>query len=276
MIGHKLLHLIRITGAYTLQIMGRIKPVDKRVVLLYAFKRKGLCCNPKYILKALLKYCLGKYKIYWVSEWPDTVERESGYEVVKLRSIKFYFLCGYAKYLITNDRFDEYLLKRKGQIYINTWHGGGLFKKAGYDIVCDSESEKLINKFYRNDDYLIASCKQLQIIFQSAFRMNEKQILPFGMPRNDVFYENENEYLELRKTYGFSPETRIVLYAPTYRINDERKCFLSTKFIPELLNALSARFEGQWIFLYRMHYFDNDCDCEGGCGGCNGGCGGCR
>ncbi len=26
----------------------------------------------------------------------------------------------------------------------------------------------------------------------------------------------------------------------------------------------------------QMHYFDNDCDCEGGCGGCNGGCGGCR
>ena len=169
MIRQKFLHLIRIIGAYSLQIIGRIKPIDKRTVILYAFKRKGLCCNPKYILKALLKYYPGKYQIYWVSEWPDTVEQGNGYKVIKLRSIKFYLLCSHAGYFITNDRIDETVLKRKGQIYINTWHGGGLFKKAGYHIVCDSESEKLITKFYRNDDYLIASSRQLQYIFKKAF-----------------------------------------------------------------------------------------------------------
>ena len=64
--------------------------------------------------------------------------------------------------------------------------------------------------------------------------------------------------MKLRKRYGFSDDTKVILYAPTYRLNENRDQFISEEVVPELLNALSVRFGGRWIFLYRMHYFDLD------------------
>ena len=256
-----ILHLIRVLGAYFIQIIAWIHPLDTHLILFYAFDRKGICCNPKYIMKELISSYQDQYHLFWISKWPETCEKGDGYKIVRLRSVKFYVLSGYAKYVITNDRLDEYMIKRKGQVYINTWHGGGTFKKAGYDIIGNGKeatTKETIDSFYNKDDFLIVSSKYLEKQFMKAFHMNTNQILSFGMPRSDVFYKENDIYRAVRKKYAIPNETRIVLYAPTYRFQNDIDPFIPKDNVGSLLNDLTLRFGGNWIFFYRMHYFDKE------------------
>lgn len=253
----KIKHIVRISGAYLIQLVGRIHPLDDRTVLLYVYNRKGLCCNPKYILKSLHENYPDYYRIYWISKWPETVERQSWYKVIRLRSIRFYLLSGYAGYIISNDLFDNTLLKRKGQIYIETWHGGGLFKKAGYDIVGDKIKENAIKAYYGNIDYLISSNEKLTDIFQKAFRIDRAHILPFGMPRSDVLKEDKEIYRDVRKAYGLDLKKKIVLYAPTFREGLNTDYLIPENLIDSVLKSLRLRFGGDWAFLYKLHYFED-------------------
>ena len=250
-----ILHYIRVGGAKVIQIISRVFPIDNHIVVFYAHKRKGLCCNPKYIMLEMIKRP-EKYKLYWISEYPETVPKSDDYKVVRKRSAQYYLICSRAKMHITNDIVDETLLKRKGQIYINTWHGGGAFKKAGFDIVKHKEEEKQLHIWYDKVDYMIVSSTYLADKFQSAFQLTEGQILKTGMPRSDIFFQDNTLYEAIRKQYGLDEGVKIVLYAPTYRYHtyellkeDEIKC---------VLDALHERFGGEWVFFFRAHSFDKE------------------
>ena len=247
-------HYIRIMGAYVIQRMCELIPINKKVIVLYAYKRKGLCCNPKYILLELLKDNTEEYKLYWVAEYPETVKENGNFKVIKKRSIKYYLICSVAKVYITNDIVDETLIKRKGQIYINTWHGGGAFKKAGYDIAKNSEEERLVRIWYGKIDYMIVSSQYLAEKFQEAFQLKKSEILRIGMPRSDIFFQKNTLYKDIRKRYGISAETKIVLYAPTYRYTEYN--LLSETEMVMVLDALKNHFGGDWLFLVRTHCFD--------------------
>lgn len=252
----KILHYIRVAGANTIQIISRLFPIDNKTIVFYAHNRKGLCCNPKYIMLEMAKQQPQKYKMYWISEYPKTIPKSSEFEVIRKRSIKYYFICSRAKLHITNDIIDETLLKRKKQIYVNTWHGGGAFKKAGFDIVKEKEEEKQLHIWYDKIDYMIISNEYLADKFKSAFHLKEEQLLKTGMPRSDIFFQKNNLYEEIRKKYELNKKIKIVLYAPTYRYDAYE--LLEEKDIKYILNALQERFGGEWVFFFRAHSFDKE------------------
>lgn len=249
-------HILRIAGAVSIQKLCSLLPLNSRSIVFYAHKRKGLCCNPKYILLELLKKYPKKYKLYWVSEYPDTVEKNRGYKVIRKRSVRYYVICSTAKVHITNDIVDETLLKRKKQIFINTWHGGGAFKKAGFDISVNKEEEELLHVWYDKIDYMLVSSQYLAEKFQQAFHLNTNQILKTGMPRSDVFFEKNDIYHKIRKKYGIEENAHIVLYAPTYRIGEYS--LLTEQELLQVLTALNKRFGGKWLVMVRNHYFDSE------------------
>lgn len=239
-----------------IQLLGRLRPIDRKVILFYAFERKGICCNPKYMMKELIRSYPGQYELYWVSKWPDTCEEGDGYKVVRLRSLQFYKLCSYAKCFVANDRIDEFMIKRKGQIYINTWHGGGLGKKAGFDEVKNADDEAFMTKEYGKFDCFLSSGEMNAEILQRAFRLDAEHVIRSGMPRSDVLYD-KTKNLEVRKKVGVASGKRIVLYAPTYRRYDSDAFFPGTE-IDNLLDALGERFGGEWVFFHKIHYFERE------------------
>lgn len=250
-------HAVKVRTVRLTKRIGRLFPLNKKIIVLYAHERKGLCCNPKYIMLELLKDKSKGYKLYWITQYPETIEYADGFKVLKRRSIKYYFICSIAKVFITNDMADETLNKRKGQIFISTWHGGGAFKKAGYDIVKSVQEEKLLHTWYDAIDYMIVSSRYLADKFQGAFHLKSEQILRTGMPRSDVFFEENDIYENVRKRYGLEHDTKIVLYAPTYKILTEYT-LLSKQEMQKVLEALEQRFGGKWVFFVRNHYFDNN------------------
>lgn len=259
---NRFMHYIRLAGAYGVQLLFRLFSLDPKLVVFYAHKRKGLCCNPKYIMQYMLEKYPQNYSYCWVSEFPDTVPENSGYKVVRKRSLQYYRILSRAKIFITNDMVDETLLKRRGQIYLCTWHGGGAYKKVGFDVKEAKRSrqvERTLKKWYGKLDYLILSNGYLQKEYESSFRMEKNQMLKTGMPRSDVFFQNHNLYLKIRSLYHLSEDTKILLYAPTFRYG--KYDLLSDEELERVLDSLEKRFGGEWVCFYRTHYMDQVHSC---------------
>ncbi len=234
---------------------GKKHPICNRQIMFYAHRRRGIVCNPKYILEELMKDPC--YKLYWVSEYPEKIQKDSHYEVVRYRSLKYFKLFVQTKVYITNDMLDELLYKRKGQIILGTWHGGGAYKKSGFSINPGRYQRFIFNLYYTRLDYVLSDSRLNTEIHSREFRVPQKQFLEFGLPRNDIFYkDNPNIRQKVTGFYGLPENIKILLYAPTYRKEKEGyKDYLTGDEMKIILKALEKRFGGKWVCIYRFHYF---------------------
>ena len=112
--------------------------IDDKKILYESFNGEKMCGNPLAIFNELLAN--ENYKEYvhiWVL---DNVENCRN-EYIRLKNVYFIkkntreyikYLCS-CKYLINNSTFPSYFIKKKRQIYINTWHGTP-FKTLGKNM----------------------------------------------------------------------------------------------------------------------------------------------
>ena len=63
---------------------------------------------------------------------------------VKYLSLSYFFWLARSKYWISNCKLPSYILKKKDQVYLQTWHGTPL-KRLAHDIQISSDA-----KFYRS------------------------------------------------------------------------------------------------------------------------------
>lgn len=208
----------------------RNRPIKDNMILYDSFWGRGAMCNPY----ALFEYLLHdpdyvKFEHVWAlddpREYADTVKRYQGYPNVRfvryLQRDYLVALCE-AKYLICNTAFPRFFIKRKGQIYINTWHGIPL-KKVGRDIPGGNlESGNVIRNFL-SADYIVSANAFLTQIYRKTYALEglyTGKIIEEGYPRLDTLLRYSREECENRlRRMGVSidPQRKIVLYAPTWR-----------------------------------------------------------
>ena len=109
-------------------------------------------------------------------------------------------------------------------------------------------------------DYLFSSCPYASEKFNSAFRSKAK-VLEIGYPRNHKLYHHSNEdILRIKSALGIAPEKRVILYAPTYRDNQNDGAgdyFFRDKLDYDLL----AKNLSDIVILVRYHYLVNQREC---------------
>lgn len=145
--------------------------------------------------------------------------------VVKNESFSYFYYLWRAKYLFNDVNFnigfnvDRFVGKRSGQIEVQTTHGTPL-KKMGIDseaAISAEERPKFLAKAKRYD-YLVAPSPLVAKTFADSHAV-QPQILKTGLPQNDVLVAaaGQNPSSDLKKKYGFDPEKKLIVYAPTYR-----------------------------------------------------------
>ena len=168
------------------------------------------------------------------------------------------------KVYITNNGVPSYIPFRKSQIIINTWHGGGAYKKVGISITNDSNwyEKKIQQSFYRTIPYYISSSKVFTEISSFSFNTSKEKFLPFGMPRNDSFFSNqikEKYNRKVRTYFKLDDDIFIVLYAPTYRNNPQKSEFEMTLDLPSLISSIQEHFNVTKVcIMFRTHHTIND------------------
>lgn len=239
-------------------------PIKKNRILFIAYGGNQFSCNPKYLYNYIIENHT-KYECIWAFSSPELLNyfKEIEKPAVKILSLRFFYLICTSKFIIDNNHFMSGYPARKEQVYIQTWHGGGAYKKVGASAFI-KDQYKLIKKA-KKIDYYIASCEKFIEVQSASNFIEPDKFIKTGMPRNSFFLNRDEtivnkvyEYFEIGRDFN------LVLYAPTYRGKiEDSLLFKNSEFIQELdfsrlIENLHKKFGGKWKLLVRTHHYTSN------------------
>lgn len=217
----------------------------RTIVLFVPLKKKKFFCvsmlgnNYGDNIKALSDYIqtnLNDSEVVWAFTDSYYKKTTCSSKKVRLYTLQYYLEILTSKYVLSNCTFNhKMLMKRKGQIYLQTWHGTTL-KKIGHDVSRDENRSlpKRIESFlgldpigYDNSliDVFVSGSKYMSQIYRDTF-WYKGELSEVGTPRNDIFFQKHPEVIEkVKKKYGIDADTGIILYAPTFRTDSLFECY---------------------------------------------------
>ena len=234
-------------------------PIKRGRVVCWAYNFHQYSCNPRYLTEHLIKHN-PEFEIYWVfRKSVNTSELPEGIKAVRFRTWEYLRLMASAEFLLTNARTDPWRIywhKRKGQKYAMLWHAGVALKRIEADVA-DRLSFNYLQRAKADSkvcDLMISGC-HMQTELQKYRFWYDGEILECGIPRNDIFFDIPR-HKELRQRiaqhYGIDPKSRIILYAPTFRVDFSTKPY--TIDWSRIMPTISRMFGGESVsVLVRMH-----------------------
>ena len=201
-------------------------PIDDKMILLESQHGKEFNGN----IFSMAKYLCSaeeykEYKVYLSaakSRVNSFKKKAEEYGIKNLNfvilSTKEYFkVLASAKYLVNDNTFLPFFIKREGQIYLNTWHGTPL-KCLGRKIKNDAVNIGNPQRNFVSADWLLYPndyTKEHIIEDYMLANMSNSKIIMGGYPRNDIFF-NEKRRTELRQSLGLENK-KVYAYMPTFR-----------------------------------------------------------
>ena len=132
--------------------------IKENKVIFYPMNGKYYC-NLKYITNKMLDN--KQNNIYWCAE--NEMNKSTRIKFCKKMSLSFFYHFFTAKIVIFNDALPSWIVKRSGQIYLQTWHGGGAYKKINvlYKNEVNKYKKKRSKDFFENIDYVRKHLKMI-------------------------------------------------------------------------------------------------------------------
>lgn len=228
-------------------------PINGKKIVVSSYYGRGYGDNPKYIVEKLLENKSRCQIIWLVYNKTEAVSLPEKVIPCKRNSFSaIYHLCT-SKVWLDNCR-RTFMIKRKKQFYIQTWHGMAL-KRIERDV--EENLSKSYVKTAKKDskaiDIIISESKYMTEIYQKSFWYNG-DIVEWGSPRNDIIVNHHKvNYLKNKicDYYNQPLETKFVLYAPTFRKSKDLEPY-SVDFA-RLKQQCDKKFGGNFIVLLRLH-----------------------
>ena len=214
--------------------------------------------NPMYLCEYLMKNDPGKYEIIWAVSDPEKYRflEKRGVRLIKHFTWESFGWLLTAKVIVSNGSYAPWFPFRKGQYFINTWHGGGAYKKIENSKPGANWATRHRAKFCAdNIDLFISTCKvATKELIRGSF-CYDGEVMEVGMPRNDFLVKGDltKAVRAVRMFYDLDEETKIVLYAPTYRYSST-DVVLDADWLIRMLEQTGEK----WVFLYRAHRYQEE------------------
>lgn len=256
-------------------------PIKGNRIIFNSQKGTQYACNPRYIYEYLENKYGGTLQYVWCLQNPPAVLVNNPHvRVVSYNSLRYFFYQMTSKVIVANIPSSCYLPRRKKQFMIDTWHGGGAYKRCGIRSPKQASLSSMRNaiktmeasdntkwewyKAYYNaldTSLFMTTCKRhTEVMFESQLIPRERYI-EIGFPRNDVFFSDYRDIKEnAKKKLLIAPDKKVVLFAPTYRGNVKNQKNDLNLDINQCLEAAKERWGGEWVFVYRMHILSSSLD----------------
>lgn len=248
------------------RIMCFIFPVKKNRIVFDSSLGKSYAGNPRHIYECLMA---NGYDMKWDCIWfyeNDKYNIPGMSRQVRYGRLRYLYYMATAKVWVFDSRQPEFLIRRKGTYYIQTWHGTPLKKLAldMEDVFMVGERDidtykELFAKNVHTWDYLISQNPFSSTTFRRAFDFR-KEMLEYGYPRNDIlFRENTQEGMRrYRRDLGLPLDKKIILYAPTFR-DDEYSEDDKYMFQPQIsFDLMQKELGDEYIMIVKYHYLIMD------------------
>lgn len=220
--------------------------IKDNLITFESYSGKNFSCNCKAIYDCIKKEKLNYNCKIFVKK---NVQLEDNYkkDVVYKSTVRWLYYNAISKYWIKNTGAYGGLPKRKGQIYINTWHSGSILKKQGYDLDNTPIEKRIPRDNVKDWDWFVAGSKEKADVLAKSMGYNGK-IVVLGMPRIDYlinFKEEEKRRIKQQLNLG---NKKIILYAPTFR-DDDLNGIGNVKALDKIVVP------DQYIMLVKFHPF---------------------
>lgn len=238
-------------------------PIQDNKVVFDNYMGKGYGCNPKYVARKFLETGKGNFDLVWVVTEADREHSDLPAQIrqVTYGTMRSYYEYATAKVWVSNYHKVQYvkkgLRKRRGQYFIQMWHGSLGIKKiesAVPSLISDQRWISAAVKSSSMTDYWISNSDFETNIFKTAFwNVSDRSILLYGHPRNDIFFSAQDmdaAYRKVSASSGFKGK-KLLLYAPTFREDYRMNCYLTD--FSAVLEHVKNRFGGEWAVLVRLH-----------------------
>jgi CDP-glycerol glycerophosphotransferase len=193
-------------------------------------------------------------EIIFITNHPGSAYAPKGITVLKTNSVKAIRVLSTARVWVDNNRKESYIRKRKGQYYIQTWHGGIALKKIEKDYA-DKLGPGYVANAKRDSqmtDLYISNSSFCTNMYRNSF-WYKGEILECGSPRSDILLNAASHVSsEIRARLGVKEAVQIAIYAPTYREGDNNTEPYQLDF-NKLLSAIEGKFGGNWVIAVRLH-----------------------
>lgn len=238
-----------------------ILPVKKSTVFFMSFSGDKCACNPYYIFLELIKQSPDLTYI-WCCNSDKAKERLKDFDIqtVRYNSISYIMALLTSNVLINNSGFPSWMpFRTKKQIVINTWHGGGAYKRVATSEI---NTREIINRerlTAKGTSYFVSSCRKFTEVMTKSVLVPENKFVNTGMPRNDIFFNKAlvtDTNKQVRKTLGLNDDDYVILYAPTYRGSSLiHSTFDNQIDITGIKRAAEKRYKKNVKLLFRGHVF---------------------
>lgn len=199
--------------------------VDPKIALYESFHGASVSCNPLAVFRAAYGRFAGQG---WLHVWVVKPHARIPQELAALPDVVFArhgselyarYLAS-AKWLVNNNTFMPYFVRRPEQRYLGTWHGTPL-KKLGMHIPGSTFEHKNPTRDLLQATHLAVPNRHTLEAWLDAFHVADlasARVAVTGYPRVDgMLNADAQARAAIRTRLGIAPERPVVLYAPTWR-----------------------------------------------------------
>jgi CDP-glycerol glycerophosphotransferase (TagB/SpsB family)/glycosyltransferase involved in cell wall biosynthesis len=202
------------------KLVHRSAELDPNLAVYCAYWFKQYACSPRAIYEKAAELA-PHLRGVWVIDADHLAAIPEGVEYVIAGSPAYHQLVNRATYFVSNMNLPAELVKREGQIHLQTQHGTPL-KTMGTDLryypvaAKDLDLDELMRQVDRWD-YNLTSNRYSSEIWERTYPSYFEE-LEYGFPRNDRLLNASLDTVRaIRASLGFDDSHLVVLYAPTFR-----------------------------------------------------------
>lgn len=174
---------------------------------------------------------------------------------------KFTKACATSKVVILDEFTPQihYIDLRPETKLIQLWHACGAFKTFGFTRLSKPKGSPQPTRNHRSYDYVTVSSSYCKKCHSEGFGIATKNVVPTGIPRTDVFFDENYKISARKKFFDAHPEfigKKIILFAPTFRGMVKETAFYPTEMFN--LEEICAKLPEDYVFIVKHHPFVND------------------
>ena len=200
----------------------------------------------------------------------DELQKRGGYEIKSMlkqsitakrslrEMISFVNYIATSKYVLLDDYYPQIYKYdiRDGVEVIQLWHATGAFKTFGFSRIGKKGGPKVKSKNHRNYTKAIVSSENIRLHYAEAFGISEERIISTGVPRTDIFFDEEYKQNKINEIYTKYPQLKdkkVIMFAPTFRGNGQKSATYDFDVfeIEKLYEALKE----DYIIISKLHPF---------------------
>ena len=174
--------------------------------------------------------------------------------LIKLFTVKA-FKMATSSHIFLNDNFLPlgYMKLSDETKIVQLWHGMGSFKKFGGSSETDPAVLKELKAATKNTNHILASSEHIRDNYAEAFMAPKEKVICIGCPQVDYFFREHDINAWKGELYEKYPEMKgkkLVLYAPTFRGDEERDKKLLESFDFE---TFQKELGEEYFLMVRLH-----------------------